>query len=127
VRRLMIARRSPLCHTERTRNLVVVPRPVANDEVLTPAAQDDISLVAPPNSPSPITFNPTPITLSLSSLPAPLDVAHALDGANGVETRRLVVRVEADVLVRMPEVRFAGEEIFDLERFLWFKSPLRQR
>jgi hypothetical protein len=123
----MIARRSPLCHTERTRNLVVVPGPVANDEFLTPAAQDDISLDAPPNSPSPITFNPTPITLSLSSLPAPLDVAHAPDGANGVETRRLVVRVEADVLVRMPEVRFAGEEIFDLERFLWFKSPLRQR
>src|SRR5215204_5678115 len=116
----MIDRQSPLCHSERTRNLVVVPRPIANDEPLTPAAQDDISLDKAPNSPS-------PITLSLSSLPTPLDVAHAPDGANGVETRRLVVRVEEDVLVRMPEVRFAAEEIFDLERFLWFKSPLRQR
>jgi hypothetical protein len=51
------------------------------------------------------------------SLPTALNVAHAPDGAHGVETRRLVVRVEADVLVRVPEMGFAGEEIFDLE---WF-------
>jgi hypothetical protein len=54
---------------------------------------------------------------STSSLPTALNVAHAPDGAHSVETRRLVVRVEADVLVRVPEMGFAGEEIFDLE---WF-------
>jgi hypothetical protein len=39
-----LKRRSPIantCHSERTRNLVIVPRSVANDEILTPSAQDD--------------------------------------------------------------------------------------
>jgi hypothetical protein len=48
-------------------------------------------------------------------------------GTHGVETRRLIVRVEADVLVCVPEVRLAGEKIFDLERFPRLKSPLHQR
>src|SRR5215212_266689 len=61
------------------------------------------------------------------SLPTTFDVTHAANRAHGVETRRLVVRVEADVLMRVPEMRFAGEEIFDLEWFPWFQSPLRQR
>ena len=50
-----------------------------------------------------LTDFPTP------SLPTSLHVAHAPDGAHGVETRRLVVWIEADVLVRVPEVGFAGE------------------
>jgi hypothetical protein len=53
-------------------------------------------------------------------LPASFDVAHAPDGANRIETRRFVVRVETDVLARLPEMGFAREEIFDLERFPWF-------
>ena len=43
-RRLKAGRRSPItntCQSERTRNLVVVPRLVAHDEILTPSAQDD--------------------------------------------------------------------------------------
>src|SRR4051794_34733935 len=74
-------------------------------------------------------FFSTPRLLDFSppSLPTSLDVAHAPDGADGVETRRLVVRVKADVLVRVPEMRFPGEEIFDLERFSRFQTPLRQR
>src|SRR5215213_10214266 len=68
-----------------------------------------------------LTDFPTP------SLPTSLHVAHAPDGAHGVETRRLVVWIETDVLVRVPEVRFAGEKIFGLERFLRVQPPLRQR
>ena len=82
--------------------------------------------MAPPlKTPHPSPHHASPVTLSPSSLSTPLDVAHAPDGANGIETGRLVVRIEADVLVRVPEMRFAGEEIFDLERFLRFQPPLR--
>src|SRR5215207_8603176 len=64
---------------------------------------------------------------STPSLPTPLDVAHAPDGAHAIETRRLVVWVEANVLVRVPEMGLAGEEVLDLERFVGFQTPLRQR
>src|SRR5215210_7787923 len=64
--------------------------------------------------------------LPTPTLPTPLHVAHAPDGAHGVEARWLVVRVEANVLVRVPEMRFPGKEIFNLERFPRFQTPLRQ-
>ena len=34
--------------------------------------------------------------------------------------------IEADVLVLVPEMRFAAEQVFHLERLAWFHSPLCQ-
>ena len=46
---------------------------------------------------------------------------------DGVEAGRLGAGIEVEMLVLVPEVRLAGEEILDLEGLVGREAPFRQR